>query len=375
MKKILIIFGTRPEAIKMAPVIRKLGEYPNIFKTVVVVTAQHRQMLDQFLELFSISPDYDLNIMTEDQSLSDISAKALLDLERILAKEEPDMVLVQGDTTTTFIGALVSFYHRIPVGHIEAGLRTHDRFHPYPEEVNRRLTAVVSDFHFAPTDTARDSLIREGVKRESIYVIGNTVIDALLITLKKNYKFSHPVLKKIDFNNKKVILVTAHRRENFGRPLENICYALQEIARNNPQVEIVYPVHLNPNVQRTVNKILKGIDRIYLIEPLNYLNFVQLMDRSYLILTDSGGIQEEAPSLGKPVLVLREVSERPEAIEAGTVKLVGSNRKTIIRETEHLLHNKKEYDRMARAYNPYGDGRAAERIIEILKRTTGPSIP
>ncbi len=351
----------------MAPVIRKLGEYPDIFKTVVVVTAQHREMLDPFLKLFSILPDYDLDIMREGQSLSEVSTKALPKLAEVLEGEMPDMVLVQGDTTTTFIGALAAFYFHIPVGHIEAGLRTHNRFYPYPEEINRRLTTVLSDLHFAPTNIARDNLVKEGVAPESIYVTGNTVIDALLMTLKKDYKFTHSLLKEIDFKNKKIILVTAHRRENFGGPLENICYALKEIAQNNSQVEIVYPVHLNPNVQRTVNKILKDIHRIYLIEPLNYVDFVQLMDRSYLILTDSGGIQEEAPSLGKPVLVLREVSERPEAIKAGTVKLVGSNKEAIVKETQLLLHNKKEYDRIARAHNPYGDGYAAERIVTILQ--------
>jgi len=365
LKKVISIFGTRPEAIKMAPVIKELENHRDRIQSIVCITAQHREMLDQVLKLFNIKCDYDLNIMKHDQSLFDLTSKAIKRLKEVLEKEKPDIVLIQGDTTTTFIAALAAFYLKIPIGHIEAGLRTYDKFNPFPEEINRHLTSVLADIHFAPTKTAKQILLKENISEKKIYVTGNTVIDALLKILDKKYKFDIPELKKIDFS-KRIILITAHRRESFGRKFDQMCNAFKVIIKNNPDIEIVYPVHLNPNVQMPVMKIISNEERIHLIKPLDYMPFIHLMKRSYLILTDSGGIQEEAPSLGKPVLVMRNVSERLEGVSAGTVKVVGTDKKNIIKETQILLDSKEEYKRMSKAINPYGDGKASERIVEVL---------
>lgn len=374
MKKVMVIFGTRPEAIKMAPVIKKMQNQMREFQVSVCVTAQHRQMLDQVLNLFEIRPDYDLDIMKENQSLFDVTYNGLRKLEKILKKEKPDMILVQGDTTTTFIASLAAYYLKTKIGHIEAGLRTNDKFNPFPEEINRRLTDCLADLYFAPTNTAKNNLIRESVDKSKILVTGNTVIDALLMVIdkqkdEKNQKyFEKKFLNEygISFDNNKLILVTGHRRESFGKDLENICYGLKKIAEYNREVEIVYPVHLNPNVKNPVNRILGKNPRIHLIEPLDYSSFVWLINQSYLVLTDSGGIQEEAPSLGKPVLVMRNTTERPEGIEAGVAKLVGLSHDTIVCETLELLDNPNLYGKMSRAVNPYGDGKASERIVDIL---------
>jgi UDP-N-acetylglucosamine 2-epimerase (non-hydrolysing) len=373
MKKILSIFGTRPEAIKMAPIIKELEKYPALFKSVVCVTAQHRQMLDQVLSLFDIVPDYDLNIMKPGQDLFDITCNVLQGMRSILEEERPDIVLVHGDTTTTMAAALASYYCRIKVGHVEAGLRTLDKFSPFPEEMNRTIAGSLVDIHFAPTENARLNLLREGVNEASVFVTGNTVIDALLSVVSM-IEFTPELITKFEddysFLNPKnrLILVTGHRREAFGRGFENICLALADIADSRNDVDILYPVHLNPNVQEPVRRILggEGFENIHLIEPVDYLPFVYLMNRSYLILTDSGGIQEEAPSLGKPVLVMRNTTERPEAIEAGSVKLVGADRELIITETLRLLDDPAEYARMSLTHNPYGDGHAAERIVTVM---------
>jgi len=366
MKKIICIFGTRPEAIKMAPVLRELKNKKSLFKTVVVVTAQHRQMLDQVLRLFNLRSDYDLNIMQESQSPYYITTSSLSRLEEVIKRENPDFILVQGDTTTTFAAALASFYQKVPVGHIEAGLRSYDRFNPYPEEVNRLLTDALCDLHFAPTPTAKRNLLKENIKKESIFVTGNTVIDALYLALNKPHRFRNSVLKRIDFTKKRIILLTAHRRENWGIPLENICLSTKKLIQKYDDLEIVYPVHLNPNVKNVVYKILKNSPRIHLIKPLDYLDFVNLLNKCFLVLTDSGGLQEEAPSLGKPVLVLREVTERPEGVKAGTVKVVGLSKERIFRETCKLLDNKRMYERMAKSVNPYGDGKASKRIVNAI---------
>lgn len=389
MKKVLTIFGTRPEAIKMAPVIQKLKAEGSEFEVQVCVTAQHRQMLDQVLDIFEIMPDYDLNIMRNDQSLFDITTKGLTGIGKVLEKEKPDMVLVQGDTTTTFVGGLAAFYLEIPVGHIEAGLRTNDKHQPFPEEINRRLTSQIAELHFPPTEIAKQNLLAEGISKDKIFVTGNTVIDALMAIVSKQKSVSGQKYWTSYFkdrwnlalpsdsstNNCKLILVTGHRRENFGRGFENICYALKEIAEKDDSVVIVYPVHLNPNVQKPVCKILgsnstglKNSRNIHLIDPLDYEPFVYLMNRSYLILTDSGGVQEEAPSLGIPVLVMRNVTERPEGTEAGMARLVGTDKDRIVRETQRLLNDSEAYAKMANASNPYGDGKAAEKIVNILKR-------
>ena len=365
--KILLIFGTRPEAIKMAPVVKRFQQN-NSFKTKICVTAQHREMLDQVLDFFDIKPDYDLNIMKPNQSLFDITANTLKGLESVLDDFQPDLVFIQGDTTTAFVGALAGFYKKIKIAHIEAGLRSYNKYSPFPEEMNRVLAGHLSDYHFAPTQRAKENLFNENIK-ENVYVVGNTVIDALFLGLdiikKQGEEQYYKHFEFIDFS-KKIILVTGHRRESFGKPFENICYALKEIAKRE-DVEIVYPVHLNPNVREPVNRILKGINNIHLTEPLEYPYLIWLMNKSYLVLTDSGGIQEEAPSLGKPVLVMREVTERIEGIEAGTAKLVGTNKEKIVKETIKLLDNKEEYEKMARAVNPYGDGKASERIENIIK--------
>jgi UDP-N-acetylglucosamine 2-epimerase (non-hydrolysing) len=363
--KVLSIFGTRPEAIKMAPVINELNKHPDKIKSVVCVTAQHRQMLDQVLSLFDIEPDRDLNLMRPDQTLAQITATALTELDQVLRQEKPDWVLTQGDTTTAMVGALIGFYHRVKVGHVEAGLRTWDKFQPFPEEINRKIADAVCDLHFAPTAASRDNLLREGVNDASILVTGNTVIDALLDVAARPYDWAAGELARVP-RDKKLILVTAHRRENFGPPLREICGALREIAARFPDVHLVYPVHLNPNVQQVVRTSLRDVPNISLLEPLDYLPLVQLMKASYLVLTDSGGLQEEAPGLGKPVLVLRGVTERPEGVQAGTVKLAGTDKDRIVRETARLLEDAAEYERMARAVNPYGDGHASQRIVESL---------
>jgi UDP-N-acetylglucosamine 2-epimerase len=372
LKKIMLIFGTRPEAIKMAPVIKELKGHSSKVKVIVVVTAQHREMLDQILELLDITVDYDLNIMKSNQTLFSITSTSLMQFETIFKEETPDIILVQGDTTTGFVASLAAYFLKIPVGHIEAGLRTHDKYNPFPEEMNRRLTGALSDLHFVPTMTAYENLVRENVNNDAIVITGNTVIDTLLMTVKNDYDFGAIEDKKLakklsDINfDKKLILVTAHRRESFGKPLENICSAVKELAENNDNIEIVYPVHMNPNVQEPVNKILGDTERIHLTPPLDYELFIHLMNKSFLILTDSGGIQEEAPSLGKPVLVMRTVTERPEAIKAGTVKLIGTDKCSIVSEAQKLLDSSVEYEKMARAVNPYGDGIAAKRISNCL---------
>lgn len=373
MIKILSIFGTRPEAIKMAPVIKELERHPQLFKSLVCVTAQHRQMLDQVLNLFEITPDYDLNVMTPGQDLFDVTCSVLQGLKAVLAAEKPDIVLVHGDTTTTMAASLAAYYSQIRVGHVEAGLRTRNKFSPFPEEINRRVAGLLADIHFAPTGAARQNLLQDGVADESIIVTGNTVVDALLAVVAQidsDTELKQQLSEKFSFldPDKKLILVTGHRRENFGAGFENICLALADIALNFQDVEILYPVHLNPNVQEPVKRLLGNglLKNIHLIEPVDYLPFVYLMNRSYLIITDSGGVQEEAPSLGKPVLVMRDTTERPEAVAAGTVKLVGTNRKRIVKEASILLNDKTAYNSMSQAHNPYGDGCSSVKIVEAL---------
>ena len=369
MRKALVVFGTRPEAIKMAPVVKQMREHFG-GDVRVCVTAQHRQMLDQVLSLFDIVPEYDLNLMKPGQDLTDITANVLVALRSVLEDFSPDVVIVHGDTTTTFAASLAAYYKKIPVVHVEAGLRTGNRYSPWPEEMNRKLTGAMAAFHFAPTAISRDNLLRESVEADSIFVTGNTVIDALLDVVKKiegDRELKAGLVQQFDFLNpeKRTILITGHRRENFGKGFEEICNALASLATRN-DVELVYPVHLNPNVQEPVRRLLGDIPNIHLIDPLDYLPFVYLMNRAYLIITDSGGIQEEAPSLGKPVLVIRDTTERPEAVEAGTVKLVGTDAEKICRETNELLDDEAAYQRMAFAHNPYGDGGAARRIVDIL---------
>ncbi|HCB1501293.1 UDP-N-acetylglucosamine 2-epimerase (non-hydrolysing) [Klebsiella oxytoca] len=369
--KVLTVFGTRPEAIKMAPLVHALARDPH-FEAKVCVTAQHREMLDQVLKLFSIVPDYDLNIMQPGQGLTEITCRILEGLKPVLESFKPDVVLVHGDTTTTMAASLAAFYQRIPVGHVEAGLRTGDLNSPWPEEGNRTLTGRLATYHFAPTETSRQNLLQENIADAQITVTGNTVIDALFWVRDRvlsNEALSSELTERYSFlgNGKKMILVTGHRRESFGRGFEQICHALAEIAANNPDVQIVYPVHLNPNVSEPVNRILGHVDNVMLIEPQDYLPFVWLMNRAWLILTDSGGIQEEAPSLGKPVLVMREMTERPEAVSAGTVRLVGTDSKRIVDEVTRLLLDESAYQAMSRAHNPYGDGQACHRILSALK--------
>lgn len=375
MKKISIIFGTRPEAIKLAPVIIALRKRSDIVCH-VCVTAQHRQMLDQVLEVFKILPDADMDLMTKDQSLAGFTAKAIDAIDKYLEKEKPDVILVQGDTTTVFCASLVAFYHKIPIGHVEAGLRTGNLLSPWPEEANRVLASRLAKWHFAPTETNRQNLLNEGISENSIFITGNTVIDALLMVVKE-IKAVPPKIeglpgKSLDFIGKdKFILITGHRRENLGDGFENICYAIAELSNGFSDMHFIYPVHLNPKVQEPVQRILghkksTATDRIHLIPPQAYLPFVFLMNQSYLILTDSGGVQEEAPSLAKPVLVMRDTTERPEGIAAGTAKLIGTNREDIVKEVSHLLTDETAYKKMAQASNPYGDGKASERIIEIL---------
>ncbi|MBN3263604.1 non-hydrolyzing UDP-N-acetylglucosamine 2-epimerase [Pectobacterium brasiliense] len=369
--KVLTVFGTRPEAIKMAPLVHALAQ-DGAFESRICVTAQHREMLDQVLRLFDITPDYDLNIMRPGQGLSEISCRILSGLEPVMAEFKPDVVLVHGDTTTTLATSLAAFYQRIPVGHVEAGLRTGNLYSPWPEEANRKLTGHLAMYHFAPTENSRQNLLREHLSDRHIFVTGNTVIDALFwvrdrilgdAALRRSLDEKYAFLD----DNKKLILVTGHRRESFGGGFERICSALADIARRHPEVQIVYPVHLNPNVSEPVNRILSGIDNVMLIAPQDYLPFVYLMNRSYMILTDSGGIQEEAPSLGKPVLVMRDTTERPEAVEAGTVKLVGTDVTSIVDAVSMLLTDEDAYQAMSRAHNPYGDGQACQRIVDALK--------
>jgi UDP-N-acetylglucosamine 2-epimerase (non-hydrolysing) len=370
--KLLIIFGTRPEAIKMAPVINALKECPEI-KSKICVTAQHREMLDQVLNLFEIKPDYDLDIMKKGQSLTDITNVMLNEIGLVIQEVKPDIVLVHGDTTTTFVASLAAFYQQIKVAHIEAGLRTGNIYSPWPEEANRRLTTTLTNYHFAPTEGAKQNLIQEGVDINSITVTGNTVIDALFTITEKIIStcFSGQLLEQLPFLNNssvpKIVLITGHRRENFGQGFEEICQAIHELSKKHTDVKFIYPVHLNPNVREPVNRLLSNLYNVHLIEPQDYLPFVKLMNASYLILTDSGGIQEEAPSLGKPVLVMRDTTERPEALEAGTVKLVGTRHKSIISEVSKLLTNSSEYKKMARAHNPYGDGNACKKIINFIR--------
>ncbi len=365
MIKVMTIFGTRPEAIKMAPLVKKLEKNKD-FESVVCVTAQHREMLDMVLELFNIQPDYDLNIMTHGQSIIDITSKALYGLDEVMKKERPDIVLVHGDTTTTLVGAQAAFYNKIKVGHVEAGLRSGNIYSPYPEEMNRRITGTIANIHFAPTMGNKKHLLREGILEENIFVTGNTVIDALLQVVSEDYKFNDDLLDKIDYKEKKVLLLTCHRRENWGKPMENIFNAVKDIVLNNNDVEVVFPMHLNPRIRELAYKIFNNVDRIHLIEPLDYEPFVNLINKCHIIMTDSGGIQEEAPALGKPVIVLRTETERPEAVKAGTVKIAGINEKDIYNSVNILLNDKEEYDRMANAVNPYGDGKACDRIIESL---------
>lgn len=361
----MFVFGTRPEAIKMAPVILEVKKHPDILSPVVVVTGQHRQMLDQVVKLFGITPDYDLGIMAENQTITSIVAKSLQGLEEIILREKPDMILVQGDTSTAFAAGLAAFYYRVPLAHIEAGLRTFDKWRPYPEEINRKLISDLADLHFPPTGTALNNLLQEKISRDKIYLTGNTVIDALLQVAGRKFDLEKVGIKLP--KNKKVVLVTTHRRESFGGPLRQICAAIKRLAEQfRGEVEFILPVHRNPMVKNVVNELLAGVDNVLLVPPLDYEPFVHLMKASYIILTDSGGVQEEGPSLGKPVLVMREKTERPEAIESGTVKLVGLDEKVIYEESSRLLTDQGEYDRMSQAINPYGDGHAAERTVGAI---------
>ncbi|ABR46573.1 UDP-N-acetylglucosamine 2-epimerase [Alkaliphilus metalliredigens QYMF] len=363
--KVMTIFGTRPEAIKMAPLVKALEAEPRIQST-LCVTAQHREMLDMVLELFDITPDYDLNVMAHGQTISDITVKVLKGLEAVLEKEKPDIVLVHGDTSTTFVGALAAFYQKIKVGHVEAGLRSGNIYSPYPEEMNRKLTGTLANLHFAPTQGNFDNLIKDGINPDKIVITGNTVIDALLQVVKEDYVFQGKTLNQIDYAHKKVIVVTCHRRENWGEPMENIFQAIREVAQGNEMVEVVFPVHLNPKIQQLAQEFLGDVSNVHLIEPLDYEPFANLLNRAYLILTDSGGIQEEAPALGKPILVMRTETERPEAVAAGTVKVIGVKKERIIAEVKALLSSEKAYETIANAVNPYGDGKACGRIVEGL---------
>ena len=364
--KVMTVFGTRPEAIKMAPVVLELAKHPDKIVPVVTVTAQHREMLDQVLKLFDIKPDHDLDIMAAGQTLFDITSRAMMGLDKVLQEEKPDIVLVHGDTTTTFAGALASYYHQISVGHVEAGLRTYNKYSPFPEEMNRKLTGSIADLHFAPTATSQHNLLSEAVDDEKIFVTGNTVIDALHKTVDDDFQFEDEMLQRIDFKNKRIVLVTTHRRENLGEPMRHVYQALRRLIDEFEDVEIVFPVHKNPKVREVVNQELGGLAKVHLVDPLDYEPFANLMHRSHLILTDSGGVQEEAPALGKPVLVLRDTTERPEAVEAGTVKLIGTDKDVVYREAKELLTNQEEYSRMSEACNPYGDGKASQRIIQAI---------
>lgn len=386
MKKIMLIFGTRPEAIKMAPLVKEFQKYPEVFKTIVCVTGQHREMLDQVLHLFDIRPDYDLNIMKQGQDLYDVTARVLIGLRDVLKEAQPDVVLVHGDTTTSTTSALAAFYQQIPVGHVEAGLRTYNVYSPWPEEMNRLITGRIATWHFSPTSLSRQNLLDEGVKPGSILVTGNTVIDALYLVVNKiksnsslnnelqtSLKKSGYDISRLVVNNKNLVLITGHRRENFGDGFIQMCKAIKTLAEKFPDADFVYPMHLNPNVRKPIQEVFgdSGLSNMFFIEPLEYLPFVYLMERSRIVLTDSGGIQEEAPGLGKPVLVMRDTTERPEALEAGTVKLVGTDFDKIVNETSQLLGDSAYYDRMSKAVNPYGDGLACGRIVEYIIEVIG----
>ena len=369
--KLMTVFGTRPEAIKMCPLVLEMRKYPEYIQPIVAVTAQHREMLDQVLDLFGIKPDYDLNIMTAGQTLYDVTTRALMGLKDVMEEAKPDMVLVHGDTTTTFAGALASFYQEIPVGHVEAGLRTGDIYSPFPEEMNRKLTGSIADMHFSPTSTSKGNLLRENVDEKNILVTGNTVIDALQTTVREDYKFEDAELNKVFASGNRLILMTTHRRENLGEPMRHVYRALKSVLETHSDVEAIFPVHKNPKVREIVREELGALDRVHLIEPMDYEPFANLMAKVDIVLTDSGGIQEEAPALGKPVLVLRDTTERPEAVEAGTVKLVGTAYEDVLHETNLLLDDAEHYRSMAEAANPYGDGRACERIIKAILAKNG----
>lgn len=376
MKKLrlMTVFGTRPEAIKMCPLVLEMHKYPEYIEPIVAVTAQHREMLDQVLKLFHIKPDYDLNIMASCQTLYDITTRALNGLKEVIEDAKPDMVLVHGDTTTTFAGALAAFYAQVPVGHVEAGLRTGNKYSPYPEEMNRKLTGSIADMHFAPTSTSKENLLKENVNPKAIMVTGNTVIDALQTTVKANYEFADTEFNKIFARGNRLILMTTHRRENLGEPMRNVYKALRMVLETHADVEAIFPVHKNPKVREIVQEELGGLERVHLIEPMDYEPFANLMGKVDIVLTDSGGIQEEAPALGKPVLVLRDTTERPEAVDAGTVKLVGTGYEDVLRETNLLLDDPAHYQKMAEAANPYGDGKACERIIRAILQKKGYNI-
>ncbi len=363
--KVMTIFGTRPEAIKMAPLVKELERNENI-ESIVCVTAQHRQMLDQVLEIFDIKPDYDLNIMKDRQTLISITTRGLEGLDKVMKEAQPDLVLVHGDTSTTFVGSLAAFYNQIAIGHVEAGLRTFDKYSPFPEEINRRLTGVMADMHFAPTERNRENLLRENVSDDKIYITGNTVIDALKTTVRDDYEFKDAVLAEMSWDTKKVIVMTAHRRENLGEPLENICRAVKRIVEDFEDVEVVYPVHMNPAVREVAYSILGNVDRVKLIEPVSADELHNAISRGYMVITDSGGLQEEAPSLGKPVLVVRTETERPEAVDAGTVKIAGVDENVIYNMAREIICDKEAYNAMARAVNPYGDGFASKKIVEAI---------
>lgn len=363
--KVLSVFGTRPEAIKMCPLVKVL-EKDDRFESIVCVTAQHREMLDAVLDIFHVKPQYDLNIMSHGQTIIDVANKVLTGVDRVIKDCKPDIVLVHGDTSTTLNGALAAFYNQVQIGHVEAGLRTGDIYSPFPEEANRKLTGAITALHFAPTETNKENLAKENITK-NVYITGNTVIDALLSVVDKNHKFQEETLNSIDFDNNKVVLLTAHRRENWGEPMKDIFAAVRRLTEENDDVQIIFPMHRNPLIRELATKSFKGIEeRIHLIEPLEYVDFTNLMARCYLIMTDSGGIQEEAPALGKPVMVLRTETERPEAVEAGTVKLAGINKETIFNIANELVNNKEAYDKMAHAANPYGDGEACEKIVEMI---------
>lgn len=368
--KVMSVFGTRPEAIKMAPLVKALDKEPKT-ESIVCVTAQHREMLDQVLEDFKIVPDYDLNIMKAGQTLEDITVRALTGIGDVIREVKPDIVLVHGDTSTTFAASLASYYNQTKVGHVEAGLRTYDKYQPFPEEMNRRLTGAIADLHFSPTKMAKKNLLKENIDENGIFITGNTAIDALKTTIDVSYVFTVDELNKIDFKNKRVITITAHRRENLGEPLKNICRAFRRIADDYEDVEMVYAVHKNPAVSNTVHEILGGHERIHLLDPLDLRDMHNLMNRSYLVMTDSGGLQEEVPSMGKPVLVLRNVTERPEGVEAGTLKLAGTDENTVYGMAKQLLDDKEEYRKMAVAKNPFGDGNASERIVGAILYSFG----
>ena len=372
--KLMTVFGTRPEAIKMCPLVLEMRKYPEYIQPIVAVTAQHREMLDQVLDLFGIVPDYDLNIMTSGQTLYDVTTRALMGLKPVMEEGKPDMVLVHGDTTTTFAGALAAFYAQIPVGHVEAGLRTGNKYSPYPEEMNRKLTGAMADMHFAPTATSKGNLLKENVNPASILITGNTVIDALQTTVHGDYHFADEDFNRVFATGHKLILMTTHRRENLGEPMRHVYRALKSVLETHENVEAIFPVHKNPKVREIVNQELGHLSRVHLIEPMDYEPFANLMAKVDIVLTDSGGIQEEAPALGKPVLVLRDTTERPEAVEAGTVKLVGTAYKDVLQETNRLLDDDEHYRSMAEAANPYGDGKACERIIKAILRKNGYSV-